>query len=1342
MKTKRFAGTTNFRRQHVCSWASAATILLGLAICLGCAAVQVAAQTGGQGAISGSVTDVTGAVVPGAAVTATNVGTDVATTRFSTDAGFYEIAPLIPGKYTVTVTAKGFEVFKQENLVIDAMHVTGLNVALKAGAESQTIIVTAAPPDLETTNPVLGGTMENDVYMELPLLVSGNQQRDITQFSNLLPGAQLNPGGRSSVVSGTAQRLGEEYLDGIPLTTISQQGDNRPIFNLVPMESIDQIQVVTSSAPAEYQGAGLENYTLKSGTNKYHGTVADFVRNTVFDTWGFSAPWATVTNPQTGVKGYQNAVGTKPVDHQNELTVSVGGPISIPHFYNGHDKLFFYGTYDRAHTRSAPTYGSDTLPTTLMQKGNFQELLSAANGGLGNTSNVNYPIYDPTTLATCTANNSAGTPCRYQYGYGPGVGKGANGNPVLMGSGAPVNVIPGSELSPITQQMQSFLPALTNSNTGVIAANYIGGIPSGYDNWIYAGHIDYNISPKQALSMSLTGGNRHAVPYTSGTANLPVPYLAATISTVAGHYADIQHTYTFTPNLINQFKYGYSNFGGPPVQNNTEGIAKYEATTFGITGLPAGQASNEFPGAAFTGNNLETNWQQPDVTSTTVSNALTLIDNLQWIKGKHAITAGFQLQWLEDQASTADGPSTPITLTWGSNETAQVNGTSYTTSTGYSYASYMVGAVESSGDTLQAVAEYGGRYRPMAPYFQDDYKITRKLTLNLGMRWDYIPTYHEVKDRWGFLDPNVTNTYTGNAGMFMYAGNTGGSAISIGKRTPVDTYWKNFGPRLGFAYSLNDKTVIRGGFGTLYSHAGGTGGAGGAATGTSNTGFTTPVTLTAAGTGTTAGPSFYLNTNSSFSQPNANFGGPTFVLPTPTGPTAAAQSANVGFYVNSAGTFVTAGAAPGYPDQILSDRAPQFDFWNFGVQRELTKNMTVMVNYAGSESHFIAGAATLRGIQSGGIDPAYSLALGQGGTVAAPQYGHGLLTQPATAANIALAQTYMPGCCTSPYPGFLAAAGSSKGAATSTIAQSLKWMPQYSSTADTWGNVANANYHALQLTLNQRFSHGLSFTVNYTYSKEMDDAGTNRSGFAIPAAATLNGKAWTKNAIDHSLSTLDEPQQLAAFGVYKLPFGKGGIGASNFFVRNVFGGWETSHIVQYLSGPPLTLSDADCAVTGQGTCMPDVNPNYTGGKNGIRQNGKWGNGVTALTLGSLSYVNGYISSATQGYGAGGVACASSTGPFCNANPLMIGDAPRTGAFGLRAPNTFRLTSGVRRSFDITEKAKFIFAVDCQNVTNAVTFGMNAGNLQIPTAVTSSTFGTLTYASGDSRDFQFSGRLSF
>jgi hypothetical protein len=1292
------------------SWGSIVLAILALAICLGWYAIPAAAQTGGDGAIAGTVTDSSGAVVGGATVTAINVATGVTTTRQTSDAGYYSIAPLIPGDYTVTVTAKGFEAFKQESMVIDAMHVSGLNITLKPGSESVTVTVTAAPPDLETTNAVLGATMENEVYMDLPLLVSGNQQRDITQFSNLLPGAQVNPGGRSSVISGTAQRLGELYLDGLPLTTPSQQGDNRPIFNLVPMESIEQIQVVTSSFSAEYQGAGLENYTLKSGTNKYHGTVADFVRNTAFDTWGFSAPWTTVTNPVTGVKGYQKDVGTKPADHQNELAVSVGGPISIPHLFSGKDKLFFYASYDRVHSRTAPNYVASTIPTTLMRTGNFSELL-AANGGPG------YVIYDPTSL-TCVGSSCTRT-------------------------AFPGNIIPASELSPISQYMQKFLPAPTNS---AISNNYLGGIPGGYDNWLYSGRIDYDISSRQRLSASVTGGNRANATYAVGSgAIIPVPYLQGTIAVVAGHIADLEHTFTFKPNLVNQFKYGFVNFGGPPVKNPTQGITQYEAQTAGIVGMPAGQAATEFPTQSFAGSNAQAQWGNgaSSATYTSVSETFTLIDNLQWVKGKHAITAGIQVQWLQNQASTADGLSTPVTLAWSTAETAAVSGTSYSPSTGYAYASYMMGALNSTGDTLQTVSLLGGRYRPLAPYFQDDYKITRNLTLNLGLRWDYIPTYHEAQDRWSFLSPYVTNPATGNAGALMFAGSHGGPAISIGKATPVNTYWKNWGPRLGFSYALNGKTVIRGGFGILYSHAGGTGGAGGAATGTGQNGFNTPISFPANGAGPGAAPTFYLNTNPAFSKQNATFGGPGYSLPTPAGPTAAAQILNVGNYLNSAGTFVTAAAAPGYPDPYLAGRAPEFEFFNFGIQRELTKDITLSANYAGSESHFIAGASNMRGLQAGQINPIYMPVLGAGTYLGTS--GQGLLSKPATAANIALAAAALPGCCISPYPGFATAAASgSTAGGLATIAQMLKWMPQFSSTSDTWGNVANANYHALQISLAHRPAHGLALNVNYTYSKQIDDAGTQRSGWAIPGNLTLDGKSWPRNRIDRGLSTLNEPQSLAIFGVYKIPIGKGAFG-SNFLVRSVLGGWETSHILSYVSGMPLTLSSSACTSTsfvGQGTCMPDLNPNYTGGRNGIRQNGKWGQNVTALTLGTVSYVNGYISSTTPGMGVGGVPCAQSTGPFCNSNPLMIGNAPRTGAFGLRAPDTFRLNSGVKRTFNIFEKAQFVFAVDCQNVTNAVTFGINAGNLQVPTNVNSSSFGAVNYASGDSRDFQFSGRISF
>jgi hypothetical protein len=1288
-----------------------------LLVCIGLMLPVAMAQTAGEGAITGTVTDSSGAVVANATVVAHNVATGVDTTRVTSSAGVYQISPIIIGTYSVTVSATGFQKITQENIVINENQIFGLNPVMKVGSQNDMVTVTTAPPQLDTANATLGSTITSTEFANLPLMVANNQQRDITSFSNLLPGAQ--PGSRSSLFSGTANRVQEVYLDGIPLTTISQIGDNRPIFNIVPFEGIDQVGALTSGQSVEYQGAGSVNYTMKSGTNQYHGTVADFVRNTIFDTWGFTAINAT---QKALVNGVVTTVPVgKPVDHQNELAAAVGGPISIPHLFSGHDKLFFFVAYDKAHTRSAPTYATQTVPTTLMQGGDFTELLTA-NGGPG------YLIYDPTTQA-CVGNSCTRKPF------------------MGMKNGLPTtNVIPSSEISPISQKMQSYLPTPTSAG---IQNNYFGGIPSGYDNWLYSGRIDYTISPKQTLSFTLTGGNRHAVPYT-GTANiLPLPYLGTTASTVAGHWADMSDSYTIKSNLVNQFKFGFSNFGGPPIQNITENT-QYAASLQGInfTGVPSnGQAVTEFPTQIFGGSNAQQEWGEggSGVTATTVSEAYTAVDNLLWIKGKHSMTFGAQFQWLEENASNYDGPTSSLTLNWGVNETAQESGSAYTGSTGYAYASYLLGAVGSTGITLQPFSVLGGRFRPIAPYFEDDYKVNSKLTLNLGLRWDYIPTYTEVQNRFSFLNPAISNPVTGNLGALEFAGTSGGSAVSCGCSTPVHNYMKNWGPRVGLAYSADDKTVFRAAFAMVYSHGGGTGGAGGTFNGPSQLGFTSSPSYTDGAAGTGAGPAFYLNTSSAFTAlglANNNFGGPNYTVPAITPPGAISQTLNVGNTVNSTGGFITASGAPGYADPYFSGRAPEFNFWNVGIQREITNNITVMVNYAGSQSHFIAGASNMRGLQSGQINPIY-YALGT------------LLTAPATPANLVAANTAAAAAglpaINLPYSSFGLAAATSAGSGKATIGQALTWMPQFSGTTDTWGSQsANANYNAFQISLSQRLSHGLTFNVNYTYEKNLDDAGTMRSGWAIPANRLISGQAWKENRIDRGLSVNSVPQNLAIYGVYNLPFGKGGIGNDSRLVRILAGGWTYSSVFTYISGTPLLVTASSCNSTFQptaGTCMPDLNPNYT--SNTIRQNGSWGKGVTAKTLGAvpsaggISYANGYIGNATQGDGgnAAGAAvpCATATTAFCNSGNFMFGDAQRTAAFGLRNPSVYNLNASIRRSFNLTpERVKFIFAVDCQNVTNKVTFG------GINASVDSASFGTVSTATSNtgSRDFQFSGRLNF
>jgi hypothetical protein len=399
------------------------------------------AQTAGEGTISGTVTDSTGAAIPNAQVTAINTATNVSTVRASSSSGLFTVAPLPPGAYSLQVTASGFKALRRDDLTVNALGVLDIDVVLTVGQETQTVVVTTAQPVLDTSTATLGLVMENETYANLPLQMN-NAQRDPTAFGALTPGAQ--GGSRLPVIGGTGNYLGQLYLDGMPAETVSQQGDNRLVAQAVSIDAVDQFQVVTSTPPAEYSGAGAMNFTMKSGGLVYHGQVSDFVRNTIFDAWSFTAKAATTKN-----SAGETIPAPKPAEHQNELSASVGGP--VPHTAH---KLFFFFAYDRYQETKGAVYSLYTVPTAAMRTGDFTELNGNVGGGGQQGTGPNNPaiLYDPTT------NNCVGSVCTRQPFAGV-----KNGVPTY-------NVIPAGSISPISQAMQSFLPAPTNSS--VILNNY------------------------------------------------------------------------------------------------------------------------------------------------------------------------------------------------------------------------------------------------------------------------------------------------------------------------------------------------------------------------------------------------------------------------------------------------------------------------------------------------------------------------------------------------------------------------------------------------------------------------------------------------------------------------------------------------------------------------------------------------------------------------------------------------------------------------------------------------------------------------------------------------------
>jgi len=1322
----------------------------------------VHAQTAGEGTLTGTVTDSTGAAIANATVTATNNATNVSTSRNTTGSGQYTIAPLQPGVYTVDVTAKGFKTLRQDNLSIDALGSLGFNPVLTIGAATETVIVSAAPPALETTNATLGTVVENTTYTNLPLQING-AQRDPTAFAVLTPGTQTG-GGRLPVVGGTGNYLQQLYLEGIPAETINQQGDNRVVSLNVDVDAVDQFQIVTSTPPVEYAGAGSENFTMRSGALKPHGQVSDFVRNTIFDSWNFTNKWVQQvgTNPATGV-GYPtcsaasstatvngNAVTyapragcqPKPYEHQNELSASFGWKVP-----KTHDKLFFFVAYDKFHERAFATPALATIPTTLMRGGDFTELRGNVGSGgfVGVTGDPSAGgtnaaiIYDPTSNAcvgtTCTRNAFQGV---------------KNGLPTN-------NVIPTSYISPIAQQMESFLPAPTYTNT--ITNNYLGTRVTGFDNHVIDYRVDYDLNAKNRLSAVGAIGaqnyfNNFATPY------IPLPYEGGDLARVFPKQFVVEDTYTVNAHIVNQLKYGYTRFF-QDIFDSTQNVTPWEAPTFGITNLPAGQAAQEFPGASFSTNTAitpnMTTWtgnSNSVATQLTTPQTYTIVDNVQWLKGRHAITIGATYQFLNLNNANPATYTGVLDLAYNAITTANYNPSSsaLSTASGYGYASFLLGAVGGSPSIgLQPVSEIGSRYKTFSPYISDNWKVTDKLTADLGIRWDYEPPFHEVHNHFSFLNPTMTNPATQTPGAIELAGSYGGSSVSCGCKTPVNTYWKNFGPRLGLAYSVDDKTVFRLGVGMVYGFGGGSGGGrtsdGGAVGAGQTLGFNVTASATPEATsGIGAAPSFYLNNGSYFTgigMANTKLYGPTFTYPTVPAFGSATQSLNTGNYLNGVtSTSVQTASSVAYADPYVSDRAPEFTFYNLGFERSITKDITLSVNYVGSESHHMfenTGATNARGYWVNQMNPIYLVARGN---VLDTTGTKPILTAAATSGNVAKAQVVLPSINVPNF--FTTAANANTSSTTLTLAQGLTAFPQYSGVNDGWGaNVQNLTYNSLQITLAQRLSHGLQFNVNYTYSKNIGDDGTFRSGYPIPAGAMSGGGQFAKaDRVDRSWTTLTQPQALNAYGVYNIPIGTAGhFGGNSLLTRELVGGWVVSGTYQYVSGLPFVATwSGGCAnaAPNSGACMPDIAVAPT---SNARINGSYGTGPLGRIASNLGIAGGtpikYVDPTVFKTPTDVSAVAGQT-----THQYLIGNAPRVRAFNVQNPGNQQFNAAVHRSFPIREGMAFVFEADCINVWNKVQMAGPGAGWSVTAAQTSSTYGEVTTVSSTARDWQLAAHINF
>ncbi|HXS94993.1 MAG TPA: TonB-dependent receptor [Candidatus Limnocylindrales bacterium] len=891
---------------------------------------------------------------------------------------------------------------------------------------------------------------------------------------------------------------------------------------------------------------------------------------------------------------------TVPVEHQNEFGGTIGGPIKK-------DKIFFFGSYSGYYYKTGETPELESIPTIAERTGDFSALPAV--------------IYDPKSQ-TCVGAVCSKTP------FGG-------------------NMIPGNQISPVSKSLQSYLPSPTNGN---ITNNYLASLPESLHNNNTTNKVDANLSAKNRFYFMFSKG-RYMTDFTGSLApntdSMPLPYTQGRIVQENTTITQIHYTRTLTPALLNDFSFGYSRIFIPIISATAGGGYPVKA---GLTGLPKGAASDVFPTVNFSGTNAPNVWAGTNaVAFDQTENVWTMVDNMMWVHGKHAIGFGFQLQRMQDNNMNPD-TGTRATFSFSNNETAGFSPTGTLVSTsGNAYAGYLLGALSSASITDNYVTELGSRFHGYSGFIQDDWKISSRLTLNLGLRYDLMGPYHEAYNRTSYLNPLEPNPAAGGRlGALDFAG-YGPGTCNCGN-VPMNTHYLNFGPRIGLAYKLTDKTVLRSGYGIVYAHQGGTGNNGtGASPG--QLGINASASFASSVTGQ---PAFYWDNGVPAYQK------PPFINP----------GYGAGFTTASPGTA----SSLNYVPWNIAAKPPYFENWNIGIQREITPNTTASVTYAGSGGHFVLGNGAL-GYWTNSI-PLQYLALGP------------LLGVQATAANIAAAQAVFPNIAL-PYPNF-----------SGTIAQMLKPFPQYAGVTYLWGNRGSSSYNSLQLNLNRRFAEGMTFNVNYVFSKELDNLGSNRNPF--------------DGSLDRARGTSDRSHVVAATAVYYLPFGKGHrLGSSNKVASAIVSNWLLSGVFTFSTGAPLTITGSGCTVTGiSSTCIASYNPAFSGP---VHINGTYGEGNVTGT-GAVAYL--------------------AKSAFVDPAAYTFGNLPRSAPFGLVAPYLLNEDASLRREMHLKERVKLMVEANMFNITNSVHFGAPGTNID------SANFGQVSTQANLPRKVQFNARITF
>ncbi len=1028
-------------------------------------------QTGGT--ITGVITDPAGAAVPNAPVEAKNTSTGVVTPVAASATGNYEFAELPAGTYEIDVNVPGFKKYVLTGVTVQQLQTTRVDVTLIVGSAAESVTVNDIAPLLQTESAEISHNVTTNIQDELPMGSIG-AIRVSTEVLNTIPG--VNGGTSINGAPASSERI---RIDGLDATYTL--GNVYYSFGAPSVDSLQEVAIQTSNYAAEYgQSTGaVLSYTMRSGTNQFHGSLYEYWVNEDLDSKG----------------AYSHTLARA---RSNDYGGTVGGPVWIPKLYNGRNKTFFFFSFETHPTSTTTLNNLLTVPTAQYQVGNFSAAEAAVSSKVLGTDVLGAPIiqnsiYDPSSQRVLS-----------------------NGD--VYRTVFPGNIIPPTQLDKVALRVQALIPQPQGPLATSLIQNYVNPYTVHSQDHIPSIKIDHSVSSKIKLSYNwgevlIKTPGPPTNPTEDGFPTLLSNFLPTNWPTTSNR---LNYDQTIRPTLLLHLGGSFvkSSLSMPPA------VTGYNATT-GI-GLTGPFTPLEFPVfTALTGANNTGGSSNLGVSGGIDGEQLTLEEktnfnaNLTWVKNNHTFKYGAE-------ASIEGYPNyNLLDLNGVFNFSAAETGLPYLNLTGPAgsggtvglpYASFLLGAVDNYQVDSPAVARLGKHQ--FGFYAQDSWKVTRKFTLDYGLRYDYSTEAKEQYGRMAIFDPTVANTQDGG----HLGGTTYGAICGCGNNF-FNSYKLGFGPRLGAAYQLNSKTVLRAGAALLI--------------------------------GTTPDVGIEARSVTSVNQVNStSFAQAPMTLATGV-PLTYAQIAWPNFNPSNYPVVPVAGT-PGTPDPTgWIDRNAGYPSksyqWSAGVQREIVRNLVVNAAYVGNRGVWLPSTGA---VNYNANTPQALLA------------NYGLDITQASARNI-LAAT-IGSVAAGPFQNKLPYAGFPL---TSTVAQALRPFPQFTSApAALYAPLGDNWYDSLQVRVIKRLSHGLDLTYNFTWSKTLQNGieGTENDPF--------------NRAQDKYISNVDRPLVSNIIFTYTVPAAPW---TNNKALKYVLRDWNIGGLFTYASGTPIAVPASTTGLASQ-----------------------------------------------------------------------------------------------------------------------------------------------------------------